>query len=687
MKYVLYSFALALILCSLTAGAQSDSIPYKVGKYDVKKQEKVYVVAGRLKIDPNIVVKLNKLRNVQQDLVPGQRIKIPVYPKGYVYEAEKVIIHKPVEPDSAQLALLNAVTPVSPPESQPSISVEEANNQLMLLDAMLELNEAMLEGVKASMDTLNKKEDGAAVDEKNIQLMLQRMKRSRDKVLLLPYLVRLNDSLSNEIVQMLTEKTKLEAVINPPAPVAEITPIVKNDTLISGTDTIVYQTTTTAEGVKTEVAEVKVNEDEVVKDDASRIEVIRSEKKNRKFRQYYPVDTIIIYDLGTASSKMKPEPEKKKIEQPTYVRGKYWDTARAVNPVMDTSASNPITMLKDTTLSLKIRIPNTLDSIVIKPIRAPKQEVAVVSKDTSITQKPVVTINKKLTDTIADVKQTPEVAADTIATPIKEPEVVKTNELINIPTTTQKPIDNPVKTDTIQVAAKKQSVGDMAMAASDSIKRIKAVFFYKRAQKAMGEKNFRNAEQYLEKSVELSPSYYEAWFAMAEMNALFGSTSNALKQYQKCLNIDSNQSKLHFRMGELYLKIKRKGDALNSFSRAIQLNPTEVSAYMERASIERDFKQFDKSIADYDQVVKINRSYHFAYKARGEVYVLNHNYTAAIDDFTRYLIFENTDPSAYYYRGLAKIANNELLEGCLDLSTSSEMGYTAATRAIKKSCE
>jgi LysM repeat protein len=137
MKYVLSSLALILILCSSTAGAQSDSIPYKVGKYDVKKQEKVYVVAGRLKIDPNIVVKLNKLRNVQQDLVPGQRIKIPVYPKGYVYEAEKVIIHKSVEPDSAQLALLTAVTPATPTESQPSVSVEEANNQLMLLDAML----------------------------------------------------------------------------------------------------------------------------------------------------------------------------------------------------------------------------------------------------------------------------------------------------------------------------------------------------------------------------------------------------------------------------------------------------------------------------------------------------------------------------------------------------------------------
>ena len=500
MKHALYPLVLLLMLCSNTGCAQSDSIPYKIGKYDVKKQEKVNVVAGRLQVDPNIIVKLNKLRNVQQDLVPGQRIKIPVYPKGYVYEAEKVIIHKSIEPDSAQLALLNPVPPVQELIAPPSVSVEEASNQLMLLDAMLELNEAMLEGVKASMDTLNKKDDGAAVDEKNIQVMLQRMKRSRDKVLLLPYLVRLNDSLSNEIVQMRSEKEKLQAIINPPVPVPEIVPIIKNDTLISGADTIVYQTTTTSAGVTTEVAEVKVNEDEIVKDDASRVEIIRAEKKNKKFKQYYPVDTIIIYDLGPTAGKMKPEPEKKKIEQPTYVRGKYWDTARAVNPIMDTSASNPIVLLKDTTLSLKIRIPNTLDSVVIKPIRAPKPEPVLVVKDTSTpTEASSKSIIQK-TDTVPSVQPIAVLKLDTAKALTKTPLNLATAFIVPA-TDTVVNIQNNRVTDSIPVVVKKLSVGDMALAASDSVKRIKAVFFYKRAQKAMSEKNFRNAEQYLEKSV------------------------------------------------------------------------------------------------------------------------------------------------------------------------------------------
>jgi len=66
---------------------------------------------------------------------------------------------------------------------------------------------------------------------------------------------------------------------------------------------------------------------------------------------------------------------------------------------------------------------------------------------------------------------------------------------------------------------------------------------------------------------------------------------------------------------------------------------------------------------------------------------LTGHFSDAVDDFTRYLIFEDTDASAYYYRGLAKIGNRELLEGCIDLSKAAEMGYTAAEKAIKKSCE
>lgn len=716
---------LVLILLTLSAEfvtAQSDTVAYKVGKYDIKKQEKVFVVAARLMVDPNIIVKLNKLRNTQQDLVPGQRIKIPIYPKGYVYEPEKVVIHKTIETDSAQLSLLNeleAKEPETVKPALPNISLDEATNRLMMVDALLELNEAMLQGVKASIDTLNKSENNEALDEKNIQAMLLRMKRSRDKVLLMPYLQKLNDSLSTEINILKEEKTKLQNYLSPPVPEVIKESIVKTDTLIAGADTIVYKTTTTSDGISTsEVADVMVNETDIIRDDTKRIEVIRSEKRNKKFKQYYPVDTIIIYDLGT----IKPEPEKKKIEQPQTSGIKLWDTARAVNPVIDTATIAAVKQLKDTVIQLKIKIPNTLDSVIIKSIRPVAESKTSTLKDSAtnpLTQTTSsVAVNKPekqeqkegverknnvnpLTQTVSVVPSKPDnrvnvaTVNDSLNPLTQTVSVINYTEIKDTLNTSEvfvskvDTITNPVKSsiEKTETVSQKQSVGEMAMASGDSVRKIKAVFFFKRAQKALSEKNFRNAEQYLEKSIELSPRYYDAWFALAELNSLFGSASTALKQYETCMSIDSSQSKLHQKMGELYMKIKRRGDALNAFTRAIDLNPSDISSLMQRAAIESDFKQYDLAIRDYNLVLKTNRSYHYAYKSRGQVYVLNRNYAAAIDDFTRFLIFETTDPSAYYYRGLAKIANNELLDGCLDLSTASEMGYTAATKAIKKSCE
>lgn len=250
----------------------------------------------------------------------------------------------------------------------------------------------------------------------------------------------------------------------------------------------------------------------------------------------------------------------------------------------------------------------------------------------------------------------------------------------------EKPKEVTSKTESKKEIAEQSALA--AAAVADSIKRIKAEFFLKRAKKAMSEKNWKNAEEYLQKSIELFPKYFDAWFALAEMDDLYGgSQQRALKEYMTCQTIDSSQLRVYISIGKLYEKMKRKSDAYGAYNKAIELQPNNISALMARAGILYDWKRYDAAIADYNTVVQIDHSYHYAYKARGEVLLLNRNFKDAIDDFTRFLIFEETDPSAYYYRGVAKIGNNELLDGCLDLSTSASMGYPAAEKAIKKSCE
>ena len=709
--------------------AIADSIPYKVGKYDVKKQEKVFVIAEHLSVDPNIIVHLNKLRNVDQDLVVGQRIKIPVYPKGYKYELEKVVVHRAAELDSAKMALLYAddATEFNSPIPGQFFDPDEDKTRLLMIDASLELNEAMMQGLQASFDTLDVVDD-AVMDEKNIAAMLRKMKRSRDKVLLTPYLESIRDSLTHEIVILKEEKNAIETRLNPPAP-----PVIKEDTVVSGTDTIVYATKIYADNrpVEKTISAVMLKDDLARKTTLTKVEVKKNEKRKKKFAErtnhekknteHFTRDTIIIYDLPSNIKPLKPAPERNphRFQQTTAhldstplteaVKPKgQWDTARAIDPLKpkghfwDTAhAVNPVDTMtlkkkQKENASIKVKIPNTNDSIVIKPILKQKPVVETKPvKDTNAVVHNTVVKEKPKTEGVAIVKDTIQAIKDTVALAIKtlEKETVKKDTLVvakNKAAENKVATKNKAKEAEQKQEAKKEVARQSTLDAAeslDSVKRIKAEFFLKRSQKAMREKNFHNAEEYVKRSIELYPKYFDAWFALAEMDDFFGSQQQALKEYATCISIDSTKPQLYINLGNLYTKMKRKSDAYNSFNRVIDLDAKNISALMARASILYDWKKYNEAIADYDHVVQIDRSYHFAYKARGQVLLLNRNFKAAIDDFTRFLIFEETDPAAYYYRGLAKLGNNELLDGCLDLSTSASMGYTAAEKAIKKSCQ
>jgi len=479
------------------------------------------------------------------------------------------------------------------------IDMKEIELRMMMVDAMLELNQAMLEGVRASIDTLNLPENELAPKTKDMQTSLIRMKRLRDKTLLMPYLEHIQDSLRNEIKELTAERKNLERTIHP---LTEIKPVVlKPDTLFAINDTQSNIVTPTGADVKTDQNSIVLYSDTEPKP-----EVKKSDKRKKKNTGNYISDTILVFDIGT----LQPEPE---IAAPIS-KINYADTSILSKPADDTS------------YNLKIKLPNSNDSLVIKPIKnktKSKVDPSVVVIGDTLPDKPV--------ETIADLSPT------------------------SIP--------------------------------EDSLPIIKAQFFLKRAQRAIADKNYKNANQYLEKSIELNPNYYDAWFAKAELDATNGSETDAFKEYEKCLQLDSTQAQLYYSLGNLYNKTKRKTEAHQAYDKAIKINATYVDALMARAMLFRDMKRFLEAIIDYNKVVKAEITYYKAYRERGICRIAIKDYENAADDFTRFLIFEPNNGEVYYYRGMARIAVNELMDGCLDLSTALEKGYKDAEKAIKKNCE
>ncbi len=489
-------------------------------------------------------------------------------------------------------AQVNPVTPVQPLNSQEDIEL-----RLMMVDALLELNDAMLQGVKASKDTLNLPENAQTIKEKDMQTTLIRMKRMRDRTLLMPYLEHIEDSIKNEIVILEKEKKMLEAALNPMKPLQPVA--VKKDTLVAGKDTLVVHTTIDpTSGKPTQVLQDVISSDAIAS--ASKADV-KKQKKPKKQPNYYPMDTVLVFDMG---EKMKPAPEPARtmpIARP--------DTAAFAKAMSDTNG-------------IKIKLPNSEDSIVIKPVRGKKRE--------------------------------PSVFVDSVITP----------QEINAP-----------------------YISDVANLSADSVNKIKAAFFLQRANTAVIVKDYKTAEQYFAKAVEVHPKYFEAWLAKAELEVTMREDDKALNSYKKANEVDSNKANVHYGIAMIYQRSKKTSDALKELDKAIKLNPKHVEALMERAVIYKASKRYLESIVEYNKAVKADITHYQAYRERGLVKILVKDYDEAADDFTRFLIFEPNDAEMYYQRGMCRILTKDFEDGCSDLSTAKEKGYADAEKAMKKYCK
>ncbi len=793
----------------------TDTIPYKIGNYEVKKQQKVIELAEKLKVDPEIILKLNRLRSVERVLVTGLVVKIPVYAKGYKYEPVTVVINevKPVVPDSSaknevktktkpaepntpvKTETKNKTKPVEPnapannevkkpaktiepnldsiakaaaiqlqkerkdnleiarekarqdsiraahervaklragEELQKNYNPEIDQNNLMLVDATLELNEAMLAGVKASLDTLSKP-DPELKNKNDVKEILQRMKRARDRKELIPYLEYMNDSLSLDCKKLITQKEDILSRLTPylehqrlqdSLATAKPTPEVASK---APADTKTKKPAKKTEPKPSTVTTVVTKDTVAVK----KTEVTaKNNQKPKEVKVAPKYDTVIVYDLGKKQ-------ESKPVKEKTQKQG----TTVAEKETVHKTVSDTISQKQKEVAQEKKPVTNSKkgDTISVAEVRKGKgnhwdtaraivDSLALEKEKSKEKQEQQKTVAKTTVDTIASAKKQPEQKkiiervqkTDTVVV-IKQEEK-KTNaktESKQLPTKRDSTVvkierdvtqakaknDTAKRTEIKPAVQKKDSVvvievkpatpkpSDKKSATADNTANvdtvliIKSQFFLKRAQKALAEKKTKLAEEYLAKSLELWNNNYDAWMTLAEYDAQYGAPAKALKEYQECARIDSTKPKLFYSIASLHLLSKKKTEAVQYFTKSISLDTNYILAYMGRASIYSDWKQYDAALSDYNKVLQINKSYHFAYKARGMVKQLNRRFSEAVDDFTRYLIFEETDPSAYYYRGLAKIGNNELLEGCLDLSKSVELGYEAAEKAIKKSCE
>ena len=220
----------------------------------------------------------------------------------------------------------------------------------------------------------------------------------------------------------------------------------------------------------------------------------------------------------------------------------------------------------------------------------------------------------------------------------------------------------------------------------DSVSRIKGQFYIILAREALEKGDFKAADKNLMKSLDINPNSAEAWMLHADIYLTQGATEQSLKEYLIAGEIDSLNPKVFYNIALIYAK-NNSQKAIANFSRAILANEKYLLAYMGRASLYMDGKDYERAAADYTKVLAIDKLNSAAFKGRGGARMELRKFTEAIADFDSYLQIEKPDGFVLFQRGLCKIYSNELLKGCLDLSSAKDLGFKEAEKAIKKYCQ
>jgi tetratricopeptide (TPR) repeat protein len=109
------------------------------------------------------------------------------------------------------------------------------------------------------------------------------------------------------------------------------------------------------------------------------------------------------------------------------------------------------------------------------------------------------------------------------------------------------------------------------------------------------------------KTLELSPDWAEAWVGLADARQGKGQFDDAVRDYQKALQLEPNNARVHYGMGKIYYNEKQLyHEAVAEYQKAIALEPAFLEAHLSLAELYEEKGLYKEAIARYDHVLSLD---------------------------------------------------------------------------------
>ena len=204
-------------------------------------------------------------------------------------------------------------------------------------------------------------------------------------------------------------------------------------------------------------------------------------------------------------------------------------------------------------------------------------------------------------------------------------------------------------------------------------------------------KQFKQSVEYLQKSIQIHPSFLLSQLSMGNVLVESGSLDSALKYYQKALEISPNEIQALVGMGNALYQLEKPLDSIAYFEKALAIDNELADIHYNLGNayyLKHDVK---RAIEHYETSIRISPDKSECFYNLGNALVFKGRLEAAVDAFYNAIRLDSSNAASYYNLGNALYMQDkfdgaiEAYENSLKISPgSSECHYNLASVYLDK---
>ena len=200
----------------------------------------------------------------------------------------------------------------------------------------------------------------------------------------------------------------------------------------------------------------------------------------------------------------------------------------------------------------------------------------------------------------------------------------------------------------------------------------------------LAEHQFKQADSLFDAALAKDGTNYQVLYNKATSLSIQKRTTEAIQYYDKTIVVAPTYYPAYIQKAILLINEKEFALAKETLTKLISIKKDIGKAYFLRAMCFENSIDFSSAIDDYTHAIEYNYADEQLYINRAICYGKTKDFIRALSDVEVVLSKNPANAFAWYLSGIAKMNTGQ--NGCNDLMTSYQKGYTPAVQAINQNC-